>query len=602
MSSTAQDAAGQADEESRRGGFSSRRVFILAAIGSAVGLGNIWRFPYVAYENGGGAFLLPYLVALLTTGIPFLLLDYAIGHRHRGSAPLSFARLRRGTEGLGWWQVGICFAIAIYYAAVLAWALRYTFFSLDQAWGDDPEGFFFGEFLQAGDVAITADVVPGVLVPLLLVWVAVLLIMALGVQRGIGLTSLFLIPVLVLAFVALVVQALLLDGAGTGLDALFTPEWSALTEASVWAAAFGQIFFSLSIGFGIMITYASYVRRREDMVGSGLVVGFSNSGFELLAGIGVFAALGFMAQAQGVAVDEVASGGIGLAFIAFPAIISEAPAGAFLGVLFFGSLVVAGITSLVSVIEVVISAVRDKFDTSRMTATLVVGLPAAVLSLILFSTTSGIYVSTSSTTSSTSTASSSSRWSACSVVAWGVRALPSLSQHLNVHGRPRVGSGWRVLTSVIAPAALALVLVLALRDDLETPTRTTHLAAGRLRVAGRRGAAGRSASCLPGCRGAPGRTWTGRHRDRTRRHPCTRHPGPAAGRRPRTTTEASSEHRGDRDDAGGDGRDLGRPRPGDRQPGAQRRRRVPRRDRAPGPLTTGVGTGLRTPAGRPRRR
>jgi NSS family neurotransmitter:Na+ symporter len=122
----------------RGGAFSSRRVFILAAIGSAVGLGNIWRFPYVAYENGGGAFVVPYLVALLTAGIPFLLLDYAIGHRHRGSAPLSFARLRRGTEGLGWWQVGICFTIAVYYAAVIAWALRYTFFSLDKPGAPTP--------------------------------------------------------------------------------------------------------------------------------------------------------------------------------------------------------------------------------------------------------------------------------------------------------------------------------------------------------------------------------------------------------------------------------------------------------------------------------
>jgi NSS family neurotransmitter:Na+ symporter len=467
MSTTADEASGQAEQEERRGGFSSRRVFILAAIGSAVGLGNIWRFPYVAYENGGGAFLLPYLVALLTTGIPFLLLDYAIGHRHRGSAPLSFARLRRGAEGLGWWQVGICFLIAIYYAAVLAWALRYTFFSIDQAWGSDPEAFFFGEFLQAGDIAITADVVPGVLVPLLLVWAAVLVVMALGVQRGVGLTSLFLIPVLVLAFAALVVQALLLPGAGGGLDALFTPDWSALSSASVWAAAFGQIFFSLSIGFGIMITYASYVRRREDMVGSGLVVGFSNSGFELLAGIGVFAALGFMAQASAVPVDEVADGGIGLAFIAFPTIISEAPAGAFLGVLFFGSLVVAGLTSLISVIEVVISAVRDKFDTSRLTATLAVGVPAAVLSLVLFSTTSGIYVLDVVDHFVNQYGILVAALVSMLVVVWVVRALTGLGDHLNVHGRPRVGTGWRVLTSFVAPAALALVLVFALRDDLK---------------------------------------------------------------------------------------------------------------------------------------
>ena len=469
MSTTSGHPTGHVDEEHRRGAFSSRRVFILAAIGSAVGLGNIWRFPYVAYENGGGAFLLPYLVALLTAGIPFLLLDYAIGHRHRGSAPLSFARLRRGTEGLGWWQVGICFVIAVYYAAVLAWALRYTLFSLDRAWGSDPEAFFFGEFLQAGDVRVTADVVPGVLVPLALVWLAVLVIMALGVQRGIGMTSLIFIPVLVLAFAALVVQALLLPGAGQGLDALFTPEWSALTAPAVWAAAFGQIFFSLSVGFGIMITYAAYVQRREDMVGSGLVVGFSNSAFELLAGIGVFAALGFMAQASGEAVGDVASGGIGLAFIAFPTIINQAPAGALLGVLFFGSLVIAGITSLVSVIEVVISAVRDKLDTSRLTATLAVGVPAAVVSLVLFSTTSGVYVLDVVDHFVNQYGILVVALVSMLVVAWALRALPALAEHLNVHGRPRVGAGWRLLTGVVAPAALAVVLVLALRDDLAAP-------------------------------------------------------------------------------------------------------------------------------------
>ena len=138
MSTTTGQPPGRGTEAQRRGAFSSRKVFILAAIGSAVGLGNIWRFPYVTCENGGGAFLVPYLVALLTAGIPFLLLDYAIGHRHRGSAPLSFARLRRGTEGLGWWQVGICFVISVYYAAVIAWALRYAFFSIDKAWGPIP--------------------------------------------------------------------------------------------------------------------------------------------------------------------------------------------------------------------------------------------------------------------------------------------------------------------------------------------------------------------------------------------------------------------------------------------------------------------------------
>jgi NSS family neurotransmitter:Na+ symporter len=456
-------------EESRRGAFTSRKVFILAAIGSAVGLGNIWRFPYVAYENGGGAFILPYLVALLTAGIPFLLLDYAIGHRNRGSAPLSYARLDRRTEGLGWWQVGICFLIAVYYAAVIAWAVRYTLFSFTEAWGDDPEAFFAVDFLQVGEAGVSTDLVLGVLVPLAIVWLAIIAIMALGVQKGIGATAVVFIPILVIAFATLVVRSLFLPGAAEGLDALFTPNWGALAEPGVWAAAYGQIFFSLSIGFGIMITYASYVGRRTDMTGSGLVVGFANSGFELLAGIGVFAALGFMAQASGVAVDEVARSGVGLAFIAFPAIISEAPAGAVIGVLFFGSLVLAGFTSLVSVIEVVISAVRDKFEMTRVGATLSVTVPAAVLSLVFFSTTSGLHVLDILDNFINQFGILLAAVVSMVVVVWVARALPLLADHLSRDGSVPVRGWWPVLIAVVTPLALAYVLVQALIDHIDEP-------------------------------------------------------------------------------------------------------------------------------------
>ena len=406
---------------------------------------------------------------MLTAGIPFLFLDYALGHRNRGSAPLSFARLRPGAEGLGWWQVGICFMIAVYYAAIIAWALRYTFFSVDKAWGDDPEGFLNDDFLQAGEPGVDTTVVVGVLVPLALVWLAVLVIMVLGVQRGIGATSMVFIPVLVLAFVALVVRSLFLPGAADGLDALFTPDWGALTHTSVWAAAFGQIFFSLSVGFGIMITYASYVHRDTDMTGSGLVVGFANSGVELLAGIGVFAALGFMAQANGVAVSEVADGGLGLAFIAFPTIISEAPAGALIGVLFFGALVLAGLTSLISVLEVVVSAVRDKFELTRRHAALAVTVPSAVLSLLLFSTSSGVHVLDIVDNFINRFGILLVAVVSMIVVVWVLRALPALAEHMNRNGSVRLGPWWIALMAVIAPLALTFILVQDLIDHLQEP-------------------------------------------------------------------------------------------------------------------------------------
>lgn len=455
-------------EEAKRGAFSSRRVFILAAIGSAVGLGNIWRFPYVAYENGGGAFILPYLVALLTAGIPFLFLDYALGHRNRGSAPLSFARLRRGTEFIGWWQVGICSIIAIYYAAIIGWSLRYMLLSFSKGWGEDPGTFFGGDFLQAADPAagVTLDFVPGILIPLLVVWVGTIVIMALGVEKGVGATSVVFIPVLMIVFIALVVRALFLPGAMTGLNAFFTPNWSALTQTSVWAAAFGQIFFSLSIGFGIMITYSSYVGRKTDMTGSGLVVGFANSGFELLCGIGVFSALGFMAQASGSSVSEVASGGIGLAFIAFPTIINEAPAGVLIGVLFFASLILAGITSLVSIVEVVISAVRDKFEMTRISATMVVTLPIAVVSVLLFSTTSTLTVLDIMDNFINKFGILLVAVVSMLVVAWVLRALPALARHLNRYGTIPVKGWWIALISVLTPAALGFILIKELLDTV----------------------------------------------------------------------------------------------------------------------------------------
>ncbi len=377
---------------STRETFSGRRAFILAAIGSAVGLGNIWRFPYTTYENGGGAFIIPYLIALLTAGIPLLFLDYAIGHRHRGGAPLSYRRFSKHFETFGWWQVMVNVIIGIYYAVVLGWAATYTYFSFTKAWGDKPVDFFVGEFLKMGDVTqgVSFEFVGMVVGPLIAVWIVALAVLALGVQKGIAKSSAILMPLLVVMFLTLVVSALFLPGAAKGLDALFTPDWSKLSNPSVWIAAYGQIFFSLSICFGIMITYASYLKKDSDLTGSGLVVGFANSSFEVLAGIGVFAALGFMATAGGQEVSEVAKGGIGLAFFAFPTIINEAPFGQVLGVLFFGSLTFAALTSFISVIEVIISAVQDKLRIRRSKVTFLVGLPMMVVSVFLFGTTTGL--------------------------------------------------------------------------------------------------------------------------------------------------------------------------------------------------------------------
>jgi len=450
--------------------FNSRNYFILAAIGSAVGLGNIWRFPYVAYSNGGGAFILPYLIALLSAGIPLLFFDYAIGHRYRGSAPLVLRRLGKWTETLGWWQVMVCFVIALYYAAVVAWAGMYTIFSFTQAWGSDPKTFLMQDFLHVAETpGVGFDFVPSLVIPMVVVWAVTLITIALGVNKGLAMANTVFMPLLVVMFLILVVQSLFLPGAADGLNALFTPDWGALGNLGVWAAAFGQIFFSLSVGFGIMTTYASYLKRRTDLTGSGLVVGFANSGFELLAGIGVFAALGFMAQASGLGVNEVVDKGLTLAFVAFPTIISQAPLGPLMGVLFFGSLTVAGITSLLSIVEVLASAVRDKLGIPKVRATLAIGIPLAIISTALLSTTTALYFLDITDEFVNKFGILAVAFACVIAVAWIVRKLPVLSRHLDRFSSFRTGKAWVVFIGAIVPVALGSMLVTEFLDKIGKP-------------------------------------------------------------------------------------------------------------------------------------
>ncbi len=443
--------------------FGGRWIFILAAMGSAIGLGNIWRFPYIAYENGGGAFIIPYLVALLSAGIPLLFFDYALGHRFKGSPPLTFRRLHRWTEAIGWWQALICVIIGVYYAAILAWAAMYIFFSATEAWGDDPDTFFFGDFLQMSETtAIEFTIVPSVFWPLLIIWVVTLLILAFGVRRGIGVVSAIGIPVLILMFLVLVVIALTLPGAVSGLDALFTPNWEALLDPTVWIAAYGQIFFSLSVGFGIMITYASYLKKRTNLTSSGMVVAFSNSGFEILAGIGVFSTLGFMAQAAGVQIGEVVTNGIGLAFVAFPQIISQAPAGLgpIIGILFFGSLLVAGFTSMISILEVTFSAIKDKTGWSRNTVVWTIGTVLALVSLFGFGTTSGLFLLDTADYFVNHFGIVAAAFVAVLTVAWLLRRLDRIVTHLNKVSSFRLGTIYKVLVAIVLPVVLGYTLVI----------------------------------------------------------------------------------------------------------------------------------------------
>lgn len=437
----------------------TRAGFIIAAVGSAIGLGNIWRFPYVAYANGGGAFFLPYLVALLTAGLPVLVLEYTLGHRFRGSAPLSFRRLDRRAEWIGWWQVAVSFIISTYYAVVVAWALAYTWFAFGTRWGGDTGGFFLGDFLQATEgPGEFGSLVPNVLIPLALVWVVTLAVLWRGVRKGIETTTKVMIPLLVVIFLALVVRAITLPGSLQGLDAFFRPDFSGLLDSRVWVAAYGQIFFSLSVAFAIMITYASYLPRRSDLTNSGFIAGFANSSFELLAGIGVFGALGFLAASQGVGVDEVAEEGVGLAFVVFPQIINTFPgANSLFGVLFFASLVLAGLSSLISVVQTYVAALQEKFKLSRRAAVAAGGGTAAVLSLI-FATDGGLYVLDAVDYFINNFGIALVGLTEVVLIAWVLRSLPRFQRHANEVSDLRLGRWWLGALGLITPLLLGYQL------------------------------------------------------------------------------------------------------------------------------------------------
>jgi len=309
-----------------RGRWKSNFGFLLAAIGSAIGLGNIWRFSYLCHKNGGGTFLVPYLIALITTGIPLMILEFAIGHKMQASAPHCMHRVHPKWEWLGWWPVlFVMFGIDLYYVVVIAWCGLYMLFSIEGLlhggqfrWQPDTEGFFNTEFLRISDGVYE---IGGVSWPILAmtagIWVVLWLICVRRVDKGVELASKIFMPVLLVLTAVLVFWGLSLKGAGTGLREYLYPDWTKLGEVQVWREAFGQIFFTLSIGFGIMIAYASYLPRESDLVKDAFITSIVNCSYSIFAGVAVFSVLGYMATESGKPMAEVVKGGSGLCFIVY---------------------------------------------------------------------------------------------------------------------------------------------------------------------------------------------------------------------------------------------------------------------------------------------
>ena len=278
----------------------SNLSFLLAMIGSAVGLGNIWRYPYVLYSNGGGAFFIPYIVAILIMGIPFLILEYGVGYNFKSSFPKAVKSISKKWEYLGWFLPVAVFMILIYYSAILGWDGFYVIISAFKGWGADPNAYFTGSFLQANDtLGGLGTFVPFVAIAILVGWVIMWVISHTDLEKGLGRVSKVLVPLLFAIMIFIVLFSLTLPGAGIGLAELYNPDWSLLLNFNIWMAAFGQMIFSLSLGMYIAFTYASYTKDDSDLVSNALWVTVANCGFENFAAIGVFSILGYMSLQSG---------------------------------------------------------------------------------------------------------------------------------------------------------------------------------------------------------------------------------------------------------------------------------------------------------------
>ena len=379
------------EEEQEREMWPNRASFVLAAMGSAVGLGNVWRFPYYCYKFGGGAFLIPYFIALFTTGIPLMILEYSCGHKFRTSAPVAFAKINKKWGWVGWFALTMSLIVMLYYMVIMSWSLLYMFKSFNLDWGSNTSDHFTNTFLNRsdgpGNIGLpNAQIVFG----LAIIWSIVYLIIHKGVE-SVSKVVMLTVPLPFVLLILLAVKGAMLDGSTVGLEYYLKPDLSRIGEVDIWLAAYGQIFFTLSLAQGVMIAYSSYLPKDSDITNNAHLVSFMDIGTSFLAGFAVFSVIGYLAVTQGEDVSTVVSdGGAGLAFVVYPAAINQMGWWAKpIGVLFFITLLTLGIDSGFAMVEAFVAGMKDiGVDSQKV---LIGTVSFGFVGGLIFTTDGGIY-------------------------------------------------------------------------------------------------------------------------------------------------------------------------------------------------------------------
>jgi NSS family neurotransmitter:Na+ symporter len=349
-----------------RSSFGSKFGFFAAAVGSAVGLGNIWRFPYLTGNNGGAAFILVYLCCVLIIGLPILISELVIGRRGQGNSFRSFKNL---TPKQHWSFVGIlgvlaAFIILSFYGTVAGWTLEYCFISVKSMVSQSQTTNYADTFS-----AFTASATVPVICQLIFMMLTAVIILF-GVQKGIEKSSKIMLPLLFVILIILCIKVLTLPNSFGGIKFLFKPDFSKI-NSSVFLSALGQAFFSLSVGMGALITYGSYVDKKVNMQKTAFYIVITDLAVAILAGIAIFPAL----FSFGMSPKE----GPGLVFVILPEIFAQMSGGAFFALIFFVLLAVAALTSSISLLEVVVLFFTEEFKLKRWLATFLATVGASIL-------------------------------------------------------------------------------------------------------------------------------------------------------------------------------------------------------------------------------
>lgn len=346
----------------------TRLGFIMAAVGSAVGLGNMWRFPYLTAESGGAGFVVLYILFTFLVGIPVLMAEFSIGRRNRLSPVGALRRSGgRGWSGLGYLFVAAGFLILSYYSVIAGWVTRYALDGIVSGFPSDP-GTYFG--------AVTTGVQP-IIYHLVFMTLTIVIVMG-GIEKGIERASLLMMPALFVLVAGLAAWAFTLEGSGAGYAFYLSPSFDELFHMETLANAAGQAFFSLSLGMGAMLTFSSYLSRKESLPREGGIIAFADFGVAFLAGLMVFPII-FALGLEG----SMGESTVGALFIGLPgAFVSLGGLGRVVGSLFFLALFVGAVTSAISLLEVVTSSIIDELGVSRKSAAVGAGAVIAVLGLV----------------------------------------------------------------------------------------------------------------------------------------------------------------------------------------------------------------------------